>query len=142
MPEPTKDVQINGASYQIGRFTARDGSWILMQILTKMLPSAVANQLNGMGGLASGRSAMSEEEFASLQGHALAVCRRYENGVPMPVFLRPNTWAIKELEYDVVTVLGLTVNALAFNLSPFFKEGGLTQILASLQDSSQPASLN
>jgi len=129
---PTTDVEVRGVRYQIGRFKARDGSFILAQLLTKMLPSAIEGQFQGAG-LAKGRSPISEEEFSSIQGHALAVCRRYENGnVPMPIFVRPDTWAVKELEYDVIAVMALTVQALVFNISPFFEGNGLNQILASI----------
>ena len=129
----TKDIEIAGNRYQIGQFKARDGSFILMQLLTKMLPSFVESAFQKEGAaLGASRPALSEDEFAAVQGHALAVCRRYESNVPMPVFVRPDTFAIKELEYDTTTVMALTVNALLFNLSPFFQDGGLTQILESI----------
>ena len=129
--QATKDVEIAGTKYQVGQFKARDGSWILAQILTKMLPAVIESAFK-TANLATGRAAISEEEFASIQGHALAVCRRMENGVPMPIFFLPNTWAIKDLEYDLITVMALTVQALVFNISPFFEGDGLTQILGSI----------
>jgi hypothetical protein len=127
------DVEIAGVKYQIGRFKARDGSWILAQILTKMLPTMIEGALAKSGAkLAADCSNLSEEEFSSIQGHALAVCWRYENGAPMPVFVLPNTWAVKELEYDLVTVMMLTIHALVFNLSSFFEGDGLNKILGSI----------
>lgn len=133
-PATTQTVTVNGQDYQIGRFTARNGSWILAQLLTKMLPANVENALapTTKGKLPSHRTLLSEDEFANLQGHCLAVCRRLENGVPMPIFLLPDTWAVKELEYDLVTVMKLTIHALTFNLQPFFQGDGLSQILSSL----------
>ena len=130
--EPTQDVTIAGKTYQVGRFKARDGSWILSQLLTKILPAAIESGFKSAA-LSDKRSIISEEEFANIQAHALAVCRLYENGIPIPVFVRPNTFAVKELEYDTVTVMGLTLNALLFNLQPFFSEGGLSLILDSLK---------
>lgn len=140
--DATKDVEIGGAKYQIGRFRARDGSWILMQILTKMLPSTVEGAFVRESGasLSPGRAHLSEEEFASIQGHALAVCRRYENGAPMPILIRPDTWAVKELEYDVIAVMSLTVHALVFNLAPFFEGDGLSQIMGALPGLGQSSS--
>lgn len=128
------DVEINGTKYQVGRFKARDGSWVVAQVLTKMLPAFLEQAFAKETGanLASNRAMLSEEEFVNLQGHALAVCRRYENGVPMPVFVLPNTWATKDLEYDLTTVMALTIHALVFNIAPFFAEGGLSQLLALL----------
>ncbi len=132
MTPDTKDIEIAGIRYQIGRFKARDGSWILAQVLTKMLPAVIERALVKEAGaqLASSRAMLGEEEFASIQGHALAVCRRYENGnVPMPIFLLPNTFAVKEIEYDLIVVMKLTIEALLFNLTPFFEGGGLSLIL-------------
>lgn len=138
-------VTISGADYEIGRFKACDGSWILAQVLTKMLPAVIESAFAREEGvkLSSNRTVLSEDEFANIQGHALAVCRRVEKGVPMPIFLRPSTFAIKELEYDLLTVMALTVHALKFNIMPFFAEGGLSQLLALLPalDLSSSASL-
>jgi hypothetical protein len=132
----SKDVVVNGVTYNVGQFKARDGSFILAQLLTKMLPSMLetAFKKEAPGALPAGRSALSEDEFAAIQGHALAVCRRVENGVPMPIFFLPNTWAVKEIEYDLVTVMALTIQALVFNIVPFFQGDGMAQILASLPE--------
>jgi hypothetical protein len=135
--QPTsKDVVINDVTYQVGQFKARDGSFILAQLLTKMLPAIIEGAFKKQSGtvLPAGRSALSEDEFAGIQGHALAVCRRVENGVPMPIFFMPNVWAIKEIEYDLITVMALTIQALVFNIVPFFQGDGLAQILASIPD--------
>lgn len=141
--EDSKDVTINGAKFQVGRLKARHGSWILAQVLTKMLPGVLERAFAKQGAkLAAGRSDMNEEEFASIQGHALSVCRRYDkDGLPMPVFLLPDRWADKELEYNLTAVMALTVHALTFNLGSFFAEGGLALIMdciPGLQDLADP----
>lgn len=129
------DVEIGEHTYQIGRFNARAGSWVLMQILTKMLPSGIESNLN-TAGLPIGRAAISEADFHNIQDHCLSVCRRYERGVPMPVFVpQSKTFAIRELEYDLGAVMALTIQALVFNVSPFFSGDGLTQLLQSLPSS-------
>jgi hypothetical protein len=130
----SKDVEIAGKKYQVGQFKARDGSFILAQMLTKMLPAVIEAGFKKEAGatLPASRSALSEDEFASIQGHALAVCSRVENGVPMPIFFRPDVWAVKELEYDLITVMALTIHALVFNIAPFFEGDGLSQILGSI----------
>jgi hypothetical protein len=136
--KPTsKDVVINDVTYQVGQFKARDGSFVLAQLLTKLLPSFLEAAFKKQAGVAlpeARTSMLTEEEFAGIQGHALAVCRRVENGVPMPIFFLPNTWAVKEIEYDLVTVMALTLQALVFNIVPFFQGDGLAQILAVLPE--------
>lgn len=134
MNNATKDVEIGGARYQVGRIKARPCSFLLATVMTKILPAVVGSALKKDAGAAleAARALLSEEEFIVIQGHALSVCRRYENGLPMPIFLLPDTWAVKELEYDVVTVMALTIESLVFNLSPFFEGDGLSKILGLL----------
>jgi hypothetical protein len=137
----TSTVEINGSSYQIGRFTAEAGSWILLQVLPKVTNAFVfaqgaqtADQFSiGLISQIIGQfSSLDEDAFRRIQQHALAVCRRIENGVPMPIFVPPNKWAIKELEYDTLSVMALTAHALVFNLSPFFDANALKGFFPTL----------
>ena len=124
------DAEINGTTYQIGRMTARDGSWVLMQVLTKILPVVLPNAFSSM--LPEGRVSIGEDDFAAVQSICLSVCRYYHNGAPMPIFARPNKWLAPEYEYDLTVVMGLTVKAIIFSLSDFFSGGGLNGLLNSL----------
>lgn len=134
--EKTKDIDISGVRYQVCKMTARDGSWIAMQILTKVLPAGLDEKVTGGSSLPAKRSDMSEQEFHSIQDHCLAVCRVYKlvgsMDVPHPVFDRPGQLR-PELEHDVLTVMALTAHALAFNIAPFFAEDALKPVLASFQ---------
>lgn len=138
----TKDIEISGVHYRIGQFTAQVGSWILMQVLQKVLPSFAGPVEEQLGNLPPNRATMSEEDFYRIQNHCLAICCRYEESptgrVPMPL-MASGVFAIKELEYDLPTVMALTIQALFFNLTPFFAEGGLSS-LSSLQGLSQSPS--
>ena len=133
----TKDVEISGQRYQIGKMSARSGSWIVVQLITKLMPMGIENQL-GIEGLSSGRSEMSEAEFLNIQDHCLDVCRRYEmvagQEVAMPIMARPGVFAFKELESNLLTILALTVHALLFNVTPFFEGDGLKSVMASFKD--------
>ncbi|HLH04947.1 MAG TPA: hypothetical protein VKX25_19420 [Bryobacteraceae bacterium] len=148
MHEATKDVEVKGARYQIGRLTARDGSWILLQLTPKISkamqqvredePDTFA--LAFISSVIEEIAQTDEDTFRRIQEHALTVCRRYEkDNVPMPVFLAGRGFAIKELEYDLVAVMALTCHALIFNLAPFFTEGGFQQMLSGLSPASNPA---
>ncbi len=136
--EMYKDIEINDTRYRVGRMTARVGSWVLLQIFTKLLPAQIESQL-GLDSLPPGRSEMSEAEFMNIQDHCLMVCRRYEtqsnnDEVAMPVMAAPGVFAVKELEHDIVTAIGLTAHALLFNVAPFFEGNALTSILESFKD--------
>jgi hypothetical protein len=131
-----KDVEIGEKRYRIQRFKSDDGSFIVFQLMTKMLPGFVAGQLN-MAGLAQSGASMSEADFRTIQRHCLSVCYRYEGNstvteVPLPVMTTNGVFAIKDLEYDLATVLALTIHALTYNFSDFF-QGNALSALASLQ---------
>lgn len=134
--EMYKDVEIGGVKYQIGRMTARTGSWIAAQIISKVLPSVIESQMP-LEGLPSSRSEMSEIEFQNIQDHCLNVCKKYEligsTEAAVPVMARFGVFAVKDLEYDLLTVLALTIHALLFNISPFFEGDGLKSIMATFQ---------
>lgn len=143
MPEEkqkTKDIPLGDRKYRIGRMSARNGSWVAAQLMTKMLPGIAAKMMEAMLAtpLPAGRSELSEAEFHNIQDHCLAVCSRLEmNGDQafyMPLVSEQGTWAIKELEDDAFTVLSLTVHALIFNILPFFEGGGLSVLLSSFSD--------
>lgn len=119
-----KDVTIDGKQYRVGRFSARTGSWILFQLLNKALPALVGSQLEFGAKLGSGVQ-MSEADFLNIQDHCLMVCGRYrESGVAEPIMKAQGVFALKDVEYDIVACMGLTVNALAFNFSDFFGGSG------------------
>jgi len=139
MIEMFKDAEIGGSKYQIGRMTARNGSWITMQILSKILPQAISGQMSqieGLGALPANRSEMSEAEFQNIQEHCLAVCRRYETigtaETPLPIMARPGVFAMPELEYDLITIFALTAQTLIYNIAPFFEGDGLMSVLGNL----------
>jgi hypothetical protein len=117
--EMFKDVTIGEHRYRIGRFTARVGSWLLSQ-------SAKGSKLT-------------EQEFANVQDHCLAVCSRYEptSGVPMPIMAN-GVFAIKELEYDMSTVTKLQGHAMSFSFDSFLAEAA-REMKETLADTDQPS---
>lgn len=135
--ETTKDVEIDGKRYRISRFTAKVGSSIAAQLMPKIMQCIDGQNLD-VATIVKMLPTISESELSGIQDHCFTVCARYEeNGAVTPVVLRPGVWGIKELEYDVVVVMALTINALIFNLSPFFVGGGLQIIIQSLAGSIQ-----
>lgn len=142
-----KDVEVAGKKYQISKMPARTASWIAVQILTKMLPGVMESKLQ-LANLPVNRSQLTESEFYSIQASCLAVCSRYERVgevvAPQPVLMMDGSgrFALPDLEDDVVSVLGLTVHALIFNVSSFFEDGALTAILGARPDPKDPNQFN
>jgi hypothetical protein len=134
----TQDVTIRGARFQIKRFGALEGSWVVAQMFTRILPSNLESQLGGSVALPAGRATMTEEEFINLQKHCLQVCFHYTEGAPpstppLPV-LRNGQIAIPELVHDPLVIMALTIRSLKFNMLPFFSEGALDLLLGPLRD--------
>jgi hypothetical protein len=80
-------------------------------------------------GMMSSRASMSKADFLSLQKDCLSVCHEMQMAgtveAPVAVMMESGAWGVADLEYDVGTVLALTVHALFFNVSSFFEEATL-----------------
>ena len=142
--ETTKDVVIGDFTYQIRKMNARTGSWLAMQIMTKLLPGAMEGALQDeLAGastpLTSSRSEMTEAEFHNLQDHCLAVCYRYqmvgEMNTPMPI-LAGTRFAFADLEDDLLTVMALTFHSLLWTAKPFFEGDGFEKLVQSFRSMS------
>lgn len=128
----TTDVELKGKRYRIAKMSAFVGCGIAMQILTKMLPAGMEGKMDVS--LPKGRTELSPAEFEDIQRKCMAVCSRLnmvgDAEVPEPVLLGEN-WVFKDLEYDIPSVMALTLHALIWNFKSFFEDGALDQILES-----------
>ena len=136
MQEKTTDVIIGEYRYQIGRMTPQVGCWIAMQLMTKMLPAGMDDKVV-TGTLPVKRSSeLSEDEFMSIQRHALNVVNRYSpvgsNEVPQPI-MKGDRFTFQDLNLNIVTVMALTLHSLLFNIAPFFSEDALKTLMGSLK---------
>lgn len=153
MKEKTKLVTIDDVQYQIGRFSAQVGSWILGRTLNagardaiekmKALgedfnPSATAQpiekpdvetQIRRMTTSAFG--AMSLEERSTIQQKCIEKCCRMEgpdNNTAMPL-ANGNGVIRGDIADDLQLVLRLEMEVLIFNFSDFFEQGGFNALL-------------
>lgn len=144
MREKTKVVEINGKSYEIGRFTPQTGSWIANLLITTMLKSqkdgAPETQEESAddkvsaeekaAGLVSilwlmASSDLPEATYARIQNHALLVCGQIhqEGAGATGIIKESGKWIATELQDDAPTISKLVTEALQFNIAPFFLEG-------------------
>lgn len=100
--EMFNDVEIGEHRYRISRLPARAGAWILSLALKE----------------AQGK--LSESEYANIQQYLLSVCSRFKGDHPMPVLKSDGSFAVKDLEYDLDTVVKLQKEAKDFNFADFF----------------------
>jgi hypothetical protein len=155
----TKNIEVNGTTYQIRRMDAKVGSYLVFKIIGGLRNDL--NKSNSGGDPARGETtapttvaspdgeniaravvlaALSGgladyETHCFIQQKALAVCSRLETNaegreLPMPVVTENGT-LLAELKEDVSLVYKLEVESLVFNLSPFFSQGGLSGTVES-----------
>lgn len=131
-----KLVEFEGKSYRVGRYTAKVGSAICCQLTPKLLPYLRSGF--DLSGVAAILPTIDEQTLGTFIDHSMAITAKIqENGAVTPVFVKPDKWIDKELEFNGPAVMALTVHALAFNLAPFFTGGGLQKIIQSVTDSNQ-----
>lgn len=144
--EKTRIVEIDGTQYQLARFSAEDGSYILMQILGTVARATDQNPPASTNGNAQAESAarapdeiikgmtfaaflngLSYEAHCFIQKKCLSLCSRIEGSpaVPMPLAGLP------EVRNDMQLALRLEVETLCFNFSDFFAKGGLQATMGS-----------
>lgn len=142
--EEFRVIEASGKKWQISRFDALTGSYVVMTLLSAALPMGLDSQLSQAGGfsdLMAGRPLMDKPTFLDIQKECLKVVSLMKDlgGVetPLPVMLADGRWAIPEVEKDTAVVMVLTVAAILFNVEDFF----LGDALKSLGDILSASSL-
>jgi hypothetical protein len=132
MPETkritTKDLTIGGKEYRIKKMDARLASYVAFECKSFMPGSNDAGKM--IGGAQSG---MSRKEFFSLQNDCLSVCFHIEKAGEIAVLDAVGNFQNKELECDAKTVILLTVQSLAFNVTDFFGEEFLREFSTAIE---------
>ncbi len=148
MGELYKSIEINGRKFRIKKFSARDGSFIVVKVAGLLAPmfegvkwSNMANvkkpedvdisQIN-IAQMFGKLTELKESDFGYLQEKCLRVCEEELKAGYTPVLADNGTFAVNNLDDDVLTVMALTVHALVFNLSGFFTGTGLGGLLSGL----------
>jgi hypothetical protein len=139
--EAYKEVTIQGRAFRVGRFSAKDGSFLALKVgglLAPLFGGASASpaevpMLEMLGKLTAG---LQEKDFSYLQEKCLAVCEERLPAGWTKVVDASGAFAVFDLDENATLVLALTIQALVFNLSDFFGEHGLTELLGALSPTS------
>ncbi len=122
MSATTKDIELADQKYQLTRFSARDGSWIVSQLLTRgllMIDSQKADEKALGLFFAYALSQLPEDTYRKIQELCLQAARHFSGDVAMPLLMQDGRWADGS-EPDLPTVTALIVSEMVFNLQPFF----------------------
>lgn len=150
MEAQQKVIHLGGRQFLIKKMTAKKGSWIALQLFTKLIPIGIAafgdiKKANSMiklkdikdmdfemPDLSAIQKIFTEEEFSSLQDACLSCCYEELKGGSIPVIGANGAWGVDGLEYDTIKVMALTINALTFNVAGFFEGNALQELTQSL----------
>lgn len=156
-----KDVEIEGKAFRVGRMTATVGARILNVLLSagakaqaketstpeekdeaKMAFEELSEEEKANIAISSTwimvGSSISSEVYSEIQMNCLRVCLLYpqSDSSPIPVVMANGKWATSEIEKDLPVVNQLIIEALQFNLAPFFIARALKSGAASAQHQS------
>ena len=122
-----KDIEIQGRRWRIRKMDARTASYWLNKI---MLTSGSAKSQGEFSAAAAKMlGGMSKADYADFQNDCLSVCFELQEMqgqiVPMPVLRIDGSWNVEGLDYDLQTVMELTMSGFVAGVSDdFFDEGG------------------
>lgn len=140
MRETTKELDLDGKRYQLRKMTPLVGSWISNVLISssisassgsgsgesseefnKLSPQDKAEAaVNALWLVAASR--LSEDNYTKIQRYCLLVCSQYiqGGGAAVPIFREDGKFA---LEQEPAVVNRLILEALQFNIVPFFVVG-------------------
>lgn len=150
MGEKFKIVTVKGHDYRIGKFSAREGSYIVLKVSgilapvfgpllgnldTKDITSPEDIDLKKLdiGAMIAPLANVPEADFNYLQEKSLKVCDVKLQAGFMPVVNDNGSFALQELEDDGLAIMSLMVHALLFNMTSFFSGSPLEGLLGAIQ---------
>ena len=124
--ETKSTYSINGRNFQINSYDPMVGNYILMQIVSQVMPMGLGRMLNQEFGTESipsvGSEAMpmmSKRDFIQLQVDILStVYELYGTGEKSPVVRENGTYGVADV--NMMMIMKLLIASLAFNFKDFF----------------------
>lgn len=142
------ETEVAGRTFRVRQFGARDGSFIAFKIAGLMAPlmalgsaagaSPEAQMVNMLPMLGAATQQLSEADFAYIQGKCLAAVDEKLPAGWRPLLNQNGSFGVPDMEENAPLALRLTIQALTHNLSGFFADGGLADLLGGLLTSSPP----
>lgn len=149
-----KNVDIDGRKFILGKFNARDGSYILFKlvgILTPIFASMPADKLEKLDELsmddinftelASSLFSLPKDDFTYIQDNCLMVIKEMLPGGTPQILNEFGVWGNDDLEFNTKIILELTIKSLVFNVSGFFGESLLKSLHKGLTSFQQNAKI-
>lgn len=135
--ETSKSIEVMGRKFQIKKFDAYTGSYILFQLIDKFMPMGMEQKIPVGGStlsdaLPKGRTGMTKQEFISFQRDCLSVVSEVLPARATPIINANGSWGVENIADNTFLVILLMIHALTFNVADFFGEEGLKELKSSL----------
>ena len=139
-----KDIEIDGESYRIKKFSAVTGMQIARLILSKMTPlipmlSSLSNDpdalMKNVGVLSQCLDGISDEEIDSLIRKCLKVCQQKKAMGYARCMEDSGAYGVEGLKYNLSLTLKLCWEAISWGAADFFAASGLGSILKQARTS-------
>lgn len=126
--ELNSEFEYEGRKFIINSYDPMIGNYILMKVLTFVLPFGLGSALDKEIGTETNipknetqGKIMSKKDFISLQVDILStVCEKYESGNVSPVVRENGTYGITDVSMGLF--LNLIIASLIFNFKDFFRD--------------------
>lgn len=120
------EVEIDGRTFKLKAFDPLLGNYILVKLLTTVLPFGISSALNEKSGTemlpvdTNKVQEISKKDFMELQKDVLSFCYEVLPGDNPPVIRENGTYGVANLTMKIV--FQLLISCLAFNFADFFGE--------------------
>ena len=142
MKETFKNIEIEGRKFQIHKFDALTGSYIIYTLLTQILPMGLGKGIEGLSDIPANLPEMTKEKFMEIQKDCLRACSEVmpvgNQILPVKVLLPDGRWGVADLEGNAPLVMVLTMQVLGYNAQSFFSENALEMFKNSFAQLSSP----
>ncbi len=131
----TDELVLEGRTFKLKKFDPLTGNYILMQIITLVLPLGIGDMLNGEMGTemlpkkSSNAQMMGKKEFIELQKDILTNVYEVLPAGETQVVRENGTYGVENFTGTIC--LQLLIACLAFNFADFFADGVLGSLTTS-----------
>lgn len=138
--ENSKIVEVQGRQFEIKKFDAFTGGYIIFQLFEKFMPMGLENKVQvqenkSLGDvLPSGRVGMSKAEFISFIKDCLSAVGEVLPARTAPIINPNGTWGVNNIRDNTILVMLLVVHVLIFNVKDFFNEDTLKEFRGVMSD--------
>lgn len=136
--EKSKVIEIMDRKFEIKKFDAYTGGYIIFQLFEKFLPSGMEKKIpagagkNIAGVLPQNRTAMTKAEFRSFMQDCLSAAGEVLPARTAPIINDNGSFGVEDVGDNAMLAILLCINVLTYNVSDFFVADGLKELKKAL----------